>query len=130
METVNTTESQSHGKAPSGRMREWLGEAARFWEPRRLVYNLVLAAFVAAWIVASWPHFRGAMTLGNLGRLMILGLLANVCYCAAYMVDILIQQSAVASGRGWQRSGLWVVGMVLAIIMENYWIADEIYPFV
>jgi hypothetical protein len=110
-------------------MQGGLGEAARFWEPRRLVYNLVLAAFVVGWIVRTWPHFRPAMTMPNLGRLMILALLANVCYCAAYMMDILIQQSPVESRR-LQRTGLWVVGMLLAILFENYWIADEIYPFV
>jgi hypothetical protein len=111
-------------------MRKWLGEAARFWEPWRLAYNLVLAAFVVGWIVKTWPHFRLAMTMPNLGRLMILALLANVCYCAAYVMDILIQQSAAESSRRLQRAGLWVVGMLLAILFENYWIADEIYPFV
>lgn len=130
METENSTESQSLGKSPAGGMQGGLGEAARFWEPRRLVYNLVLALFVVGWIIRTWPHFRLAMTMANLGRLMILGLLANVCYSAAYVVDILIQQSAVASSRRLQRTGLWVVGMVLAVLFENYWIADEIYPFV
>ena len=130
MDTENSTELQGLGNSPASGMRGWLGEAARFWEPRRLVYNAVLAAFVVGWIVRTWPHFRPAMTMENLGRLMILALLANVCYSAAYMMDILIQQSAVASSRRLQRSALWVVGMVLAVLFENYWIADEIYPFV
>lgn len=130
METENSTGSQSLGKSPAGGMREWLSEAARFWEPRRLVYNLVLAAFVIGWILRTWPHFRPAMTMEDSGRLMILALLANVCYCAAYVVDILIQQSAAESSRRLQRSGLWVAGMVLAALFENYWIADEIFPFV
>jgi hypothetical protein len=25
---------------------------------------------------------------------------------------------------------LWLMGMLFAIVFENYWIADEIYPFV
>jgi len=29
-----------------------------------------------------------------------------------------------------QRWAIWVVGTLLAILFENYWIADEIYPFV
>lgn len=130
MDAENSMGTQSLGGSPAGGMREWLSEAARFWEPRRLVYNAVLAAFVIGWILRTWPHFRQAMTMANLGRLMILALLANVCYCAAYMVDILIQQSAAESSRRLQRSGLWVVGMFLAVLFENYWIADEIYPFV
>lgn len=130
MDTENSTGTQGLGNSPASGMRVWLGEAARFWEPRRLVYNLVLGAFALAWIVRTWPHFRPAMTMENLGRLMVLGLLANVCYSAGYVMDILIQQSAVASSRRLQRSALWVVGMVLAVLFENYWIADEIYPFV
>jgi hypothetical protein len=130
METANSTESQSLGKSPAGGMRRWLSEAARFWERWRLIYNLVLAAFVVGWIVRTWPHFRHAMTLENLGRLMILALLANVCYCAAYLMDILIQQSGAESSWRLQRTALWVVGMLLAILLENYWIADEIYDFV
>jgi hypothetical protein len=121
---------QGLGNSPASGIRGSLAEAARFWEPRRLVYNAVLAAFVVAWIVRTWPHFRPAMTMENLGRLMILALLANVCYSAAYVMDFLIQQSAVTSSRRLQRSALWVVGMVLAVLFENYWIADEIYPFV
>jgi hypothetical protein len=130
METENSNESQSLGKSPAGGMREWLGEAARFWEPRRLVYCLVLAAFVVGWIVRTWPHFRPAMTLEGLGFLTVMALLANVCYSAAYVADILIQQSAAESSRRRLRTGLWVVGTVLAVLFENYWIADEIYPFV
>jgi hypothetical protein len=130
METANSTGSQSVGKSPAGGMRKWLNEAARFWEPWRLVYNLVLAAFVVGWIVRTWPHFRPAMTMANLGRLMIFALLANVCYSAAYVMEILIQQSAAEPSRRLQRTGLWVVGMLLAILFENYWIADEIYDFV
>jgi len=25
---------------------------------------------------------------------------------------------------------LWLMGMMFAVLFENYWIADEIYPFV
>lgn len=130
MDTVRSTGTQSLGKSPAGGMRGWLSEAARFWEPRRLVYNLVLAAFVVAWIVRTWPHFRQAMTPANLGRLMILALLANVCYCAAYLAETLIQNVTTRTAWNRQRWVVWVVGTLFAILFENYWIADEIYPFV
>ena len=110
----------------------WNGliDAARFWEPRRLLYNLLLFAFVVLWVVKTWPHFRPAMTLQSLGTMTVLALLANVCYCAAYFAEILIQN--VTSSAAWnrQRWVVWVVGTLLAILFENYWIADEIYPFV
>ena len=58
-------------------------DAIRFWEPRRLLYNLVLAAIVLVWLMATWPHFLPALNLPDLLRLAVLGLIANVLYCAA-----------------------------------------------
>jgi len=68
------------------------------------------------------------MTLESLGIMMVLALLANLCYCAGYLAEILIQNSTSSWNR--QRWAVWVVGTLLAILFENYWIADEIYPFV
>jgi hypothetical protein len=108
--------------------RERLADAIGFWEPRRVVYNLVLVVTALLWLVATWPHFRVAMTWHSLLLLAILALLANVCYGAAYLVDIPMQRSALITvHRRWM---LWVMGTLFAIVAENYWIADEIYPFV
>lgn len=75
-----------------GNWRGNLAEVARFWESRRIAFNLILAAVVFAWVAATWPHFRVAFTLMSLLRLAVLAL--------------------------------------LAVLLTNYWIADEIYPFV
>ena len=107
-----------------------LAKAARFWEPRRLLYNALLFAVVVIWVARSWPHFRPAMTLESLGIMTVLGLLANACYCAAYLAEILIQNATTSAAWNRQRWVIWVVGTLLAILFENYWIADEIYPFV
>jgi hypothetical protein len=72
-------------------LRDSFSDALHYWEPRRLVYNAVLAAVTIFWFAWSWPHFRPAMNLGNLLRLMGLALIANVLYCAAYLVDIPLQ---------------------------------------
>jgi len=104
--------------------------SVRYWEPRRVAYNLVLATVAVGWIVSTWPHFRAALTLSSLGKLLVLAALANVVYSAAYLVDIPMQQSSVALiWRRW-RFGLWLAGTLLAFLFENYWIADEIYPYV
>jgi hypothetical protein len=63
-----------------------LRDAARFWEPQRLWYNLALTAQAGLWVVLSWPHFRPAFTLGSLGKLLVLALLANICYSTAYLI--------------------------------------------
>jgi hypothetical protein len=130
METAIPTHSQGFGKSPSGRFRAFLTDAIRFWEPRRLVYNLILAVVVVVWLVASWPHFRPTFTLHSLLLLSILALLANACYCAAYLLDIPMQSLSVGDALRRQRWALWLIGTLFAIVFENYWIADEIYPFV
>jgi len=130
METALPSQTQDFGKSPSGPLREFLTDAIRFWEPRRLIYNVVLAVVVVVWIVASWPHFRPAFTLHSLLLLSVLAVLANVCYFAAYFVDIPMQSLSVGSALRRQRWGLWVIGTLFAILFENYWIVDEIYPFV
>jgi hypothetical protein len=107
----------------------YLGEAARFWEPRRVGYNFVLTAVVVAWVIVTWPHFRPAFAWSSVLLLGFLAIVANVCYCAAYFVDVPMQEWAAAAWRGW-RWGLWVAGTLFAILLANYWIADEIYPFV
>jgi hypothetical protein len=108
--------------------RALLVDAIRFWELRRIFYNLALSAVVVAWLVVTWPHFRPALTLTSLFLFFILALLANVCYCAAYLVDIPLQHSALAAIWRRRRWVLFVGGTLFAILLENYWIADEIYP--
>jgi len=130
MQTEHPGHSKGGGESASDASRELLADAVRFWEPRRLVYNLVLAVVVVIWLVATWPHFRLAFTLQSLLLLGILALLANVCYCAAYLVDIPIQRWSHSTVRSRVRWGLWLVGTFLAIVLANYWIVDEIYPFV
>ncbi|HET6929129.1 MAG TPA: hypothetical protein VFI45_02315 [Candidatus Acidoferrum sp.] len=114
----------------SPNFRSLLADSLRYWEFRRLFYNLVLLAVVAAWVAATWPHFRPMIDLHSLLLLAILALLANAFYCAAYIVDIPLQFSAVDQLWRRRRWILWLAGMLLAVLMANYWIADEIYPFV
>jgi len=104
--------------------------AVKFWEPRRLLYNLLLFVVVMIWLVKTWPHFRPAMNLEALGIMTVLALLANLCYCAAYLAEILIQNATTSTSWNRQRWVIWTVGTLFAIFWENYWIADEIYPFV
>jgi hypothetical protein len=107
-----------------------LPNAARFWERGRLFYNLILTAIALLWLVLSWPHFRPALSLDVLAAMGVLALLANLCYSAAHLADVSLQ--FVLPSAGWRRYrlALWMVGTLFAILLENYWIADEIYPSV
>ena len=129
METAHANPSNDfqHSSAP---FRELLADAARFWEPRRISYNLALVAIVFAWLIATWPHFRPALTLASLGVFTVLGLIANACYCAAYLVDIALQSSSIRDRWKRWRWVLWLAGVIFAIVLTNYWIMDEIYPYV
>jgi hypothetical protein len=116
--------------SPSRPFRTALSDAVRFWEPRRILSNLVLAAVTATWIIATWPHFRPAFTLAGLLQLGVLGVIANVLYCAAYLVDVPLQHTPFTALWKRRRFILWIVGTLLAFLLTNYWIVDEIYPFV
>ncbi len=116
--------------------KQSVANALRYWESRRLLYNAVLTAVAAAWVISTWPHFRSVRLMdippGDthpvLMILIILAFLSNVCYCAAYLVDIPLQLTFATWHK--HRWGLLLTGTLFAILVENYWIADEIYPFV
>jgi hypothetical protein len=113
---------------PPGTLRSSFLLAARFWERRRVLYNLVLTVVAVFWVLCTWPHFRPAFNLMDLGRLAILAVLANLCYSTAYAVELPLQRStSTAHWRSW-RTGLWVAGTLFAVLLESYWILDEIYP--
>ena len=103
-------------------------DAAAYWEPRRAWYNLALLAVALSWLGLTWPHFRPALDIRWLPEILILVALANLCYCAAYVVDLALQRFTVRSQWKKKRWVLWSVGMLLAFVLESYWIADEIYP--
>ena len=130
MDAAHSPQLQSAATSPTGPLRPILSNALRFWELRRIFYNLALAAVVFLWITLSWPHFRPAFTLLALFQLFVLALIANVLYCAAYLIDIPMQLSAFSSFWKRRRWTLWLLGTLFAIFFANYWIADEIYPFV
>jgi hypothetical protein len=104
--------------------------ATRFWESRRLLYNAILTATALFWLTKDWTHFRPALSWYFLGVIAVLALLANLCYCAAYLADLAIQ--SLLPNRAWNRSrwAIFTLGTLFAILFESYWINDEIYPYV
>ena len=103
-----------------------LADALRFWEPRRILYNLALTLQAGVWVVRTWPAFRWAVVRPHLPELLGLAGLANLCYCTAYLVEFALPASP-GTARRW-RWGLWTVGTLLALLIAQYWIGDEIYP--
>jgi hypothetical protein len=115
-------------EAPIAKSDRGLRNAVQFWEPRRMWYNAILLAVVMLWLALTWPHFRPALNWADFGKMCLFAFLANVCYCAAYVAEFLMKGAAPV--RHWTRIryALWTAGMLLALLVANYWIADEIYP--
>ena len=70
-----------------------LTNAISYWETRRIVYNAVLAVIVLGYFVANLPTSSQRISPDAIFGLFILAVLANVAYCAAYLVDIAVQMS-------------------------------------
>jgi hypothetical protein len=130
MESIPQVPQQPAADSSHPFWRSSFGRAVRFWEPLRILDNAVLAVFALLWLIGTWPHFRPALTLINLAQFAVLALLANVCYSAAYLVDVVMQWCGLSGEQRMLRWMLWSAGLLLAIVLENYWIADEMYPFV
>jgi ABC-type enterochelin transport system permease subunit len=94
-------------------MKDIVTESLRYWEPRRIAFNAVLALVVAG------SFFYHVPPLAALGWPPVIGLLfaavlANVLYCAAYAADLLVQLSNYQTVWRRHRWLLWVAGTVFA----------------
>jgi hypothetical protein len=116
-----------HASLPSP-LGEVLSDAIGYWERWRVGYNLALAAMVLGWVVRAWPRLRGLFGIEHLLPLFVLAVLANVCYCAAYVVDVPVQFSAFRGGWRRRRWLLWLLGTLFAMALAWFWISDEILP--
>ena len=98
-----------------------LTDAMRYWEPRRVLYNLVLAVVVAIHAILTWlgPGPVPAITSDPLLSLFLLAVLANVAYCAAYVPDIPAQLSGFRSQWLRLRFVVFLVGTTFAAILAH-----------
>jgi hypothetical protein len=102
-------------------VKDLITDALRYWEPRRLVYNGVLAVIV---VVYAWPSLSepgAGEWLPALATLFVLAVGANVAYCAAYPVDLFLQCSDFRSTWLRYRWGLFLIGLLLAMAIT--WLA-------
>jgi hypothetical protein len=100
--------------------REMLTDAIRYWEIRRIAYNVILAGIVIAVFIAQWPESRSSLSVDLVQGLFIFAVLANVAYCAAYVVDVAAQYSAFQTTWKRYRWVLFAVGVVFAGIIARF----------
>ena len=101
-------------------LREMATDAIRYWEPRRLIYNAVLALVVIGYFFVSWPASRTTFTFDGILFLFVLAVVANLCYCAAYVADIFAQFSGFLVPWLRWRWLLLTLGITFAAIITRF----------
>jgi hypothetical protein len=107
-------------------LKDALTDAIRFWEPRRLIYNLVLALVVILHFMAAYPASKTVLSIDFALSLFLLAVAANIAYCAAYLADIFVQMSGFREI--WQRTRwiLFVIGTTFAAVI-TYFVTSGIF---
>jgi hypothetical protein len=101
-------------------LRESATDAIRYWEPRRLAYNAVLTLIVLICFFMRYPASRWALSLESGFFLFILVVLANVAYCAAYVIDIFFQISGYRDQWRKYRWTVFLVGLAFAGVLTRF----------
>jgi hypothetical protein len=109
-------------------LREALTDAMRYWEPRRVIYNLVLVAVVAIHAVRLWLSSELTVTADTFLWLIIIAVLANVAYCAAYLADVPAQLSGFRSEWLRIRLAVFLVGLAFSAILAHYFSMAIFWP--
>jgi len=122
---MSTPEASSNGRPDLAvsflsRLSKYVANALRYWEPRRLIYNGVLALVVLAEIALKRASQQ--VTFDLLLGLFILAVLANVAYCAAYAVDLFVQFSGLDAP--WQRGRILVlvIGIAFGAALAHFFV--------
>ena len=102
------------------RFGEIAADAMCYWEPRRILYNLVLTGVVFAYFITAWPASRSFLAWNTLFQLIFLAVLANVCYCAAYAVDLFVQYSVLRAAWARRRWVVLAVGIIFAAVIAHF----------
>jgi hypothetical protein len=101
--------------------RDYLSNAIRYWEPRRMLYNLLLAAVVVIHFVTELPFSKTVLQINTLLLLFLLAVLANVAYCAAYVPDVFAQMSSMRDSWLRYRWVVFLVGLAFAAVLTHFW---------
>ena len=98
----------------------YVADALRYWEPRRLIYNVALAAVVLGHLAVRWPESRDKLSVNVLLGFFFLAVLANVCYCAVYVVDLFVQSSGLREFWAKGRVAVLIVGTAFAAVIAHF----------
>lgn len=108
--------------------RDSVTAAIRYWEPRRLIYNLVLAGIVLIYFGLNYAASRSKISLDFALLLFLLAVLANVAYCAAYPVDIFISASGYREQWVKYRWIIFLIGLLFAATITRFFALGMFQP--
>ena len=94
-------------------------EVIQYWERRRLIYNAVLSLIVVAGFALAWPRSLSWFSAPALPTLVQAAVLANVVYCAAYVVEWLLHLTPYREAWRRRRFLLFIAGVGLASFLTS-----------
>lgn len=105
----------------SGFFRESLTNAIRYWEKMRIAYNIVLLLVVAGCFAWNYSAVGSKLSVNLFLSMIVCAILLNVLYCAAYIVDVLVQMSEFRERWARFRWVLFSIGATFAAILTRFW---------
>src|SRR5260221_624275 len=114
------TSTSAASSLDAASLRDAATDGLGYWEPRRLIYDAVLAAVVVTYFFAAWPASRQVLSVDLGLTVFLLAVVANVLYCFAYVADVFVQVSGLREA--WLRSRwvLFVVGPAFAATVTRF----------
>jgi hypothetical protein len=108
------------GDSARSQRRELTTDMLRYWELRRIIYNVALALVVIGHAVPHFPALMKQLNLDIVLGLFVLAIGTNIVYSAAYVVDWFVQQSDFRDL--WRRSRwmLLVTGTTVGAIIAHF----------
>lgn len=101
--------------------RESLTDAIRYWEPLRLAYNAALAIIVLVYFWIGYPASKSDLSVNSILVIFLMAVLANVAYCAVYLVDLFAQASGFRETWRKNRWILFAIGLLFAGVLTRFW---------
>ena len=109
-------------------LRDYATDAIRWWEPKRIAYNVALVAVVGACFLVRLPVSRQTLTADTVLSLVALTIVANIFYCAAYVADVFVQMSGFREQWRAYRWMLFFIGLSFAAILTRFEALGIFYP--
>jgi hypothetical protein len=101
-------------------LRESATDAIGYWEPRRIAYNVVLAAVVLVYFWIGYPKSKQMLSVDFILLVFLLAVLANVAYCAVYLGDVFAQVSGYRDLWRKYRWTVFAIGTIFAGVITRF----------